>query len=245
MIPREHGAYAQLALPLVAALAASRPSLGSACLALASCAAFVAHEPALVLLGHRGTRAQRESSATAKRSLAASLGIALALGAAGFVLSPPARAWVALPVALAMATGAVVVRREERTLVGQVVASAALASAAVPVAIAGGLSFRDALASWAVFCGAFAVSTVEVRAIARREVGFASRAAAWAVACGVVVALAWQRSLLALAPLPVIAAVAFAVVRGASPAALRRLGWLLVASMFATAAVVVVAVRVS
>jgi len=244
MIPREHGAYAQLGLPLVAALAASRPSLAGACLALGACAAFVAHEPALVLLGHRGTRAKREASVTAKKWLAGALAVAAALGAAGLALSTPARTAALLPVALAVATAALVLRHEERSLLGQTVASAALASAAVPVAVAGGLAWADALGAWAVFCAAFAVSTVEVRAIARRDAPRAARFAAWALACGVVAALGARRSLLALAPVPVIVAVGVAAARSTSPSALRRLGWMLVASTLATAAAVVLALRV-
>jgi peptidoglycan/LPS O-acetylase OafA/YrhL len=54
--PREHGAYFQLALPLLAACARRAPSVAMVLLALAAAAAFVAHEPLRVVLGHRGSR---------------------------------------------------------------------------------------------------------------------------------------------------------------------------------------------
>jgi hypothetical protein len=52
--PREHGAYFQLALPLIAAHLLRAPTVAMAALTAAACLVFVAHEPLLVVLGHRG-----------------------------------------------------------------------------------------------------------------------------------------------------------------------------------------------
>jgi hypothetical protein len=247
MLPREHGAYAQLGVPLVAALAASRPTIASASYALAACAAFVAHEPALVLLGHRGTRARRESAGAARLWLVASLLAASVFGAVAFALSPVSRLAILPPAAFAIAAGAIVLRRQERSLVGEVVAGVALASAAVPTAVAGGIAWRDAIALWVVFCAAFLVSTVEVRGVAHRasRASAVARLATWAVALVVVSGVGLWRPLLALAPLPVMAVVAAIVVRAPSAAALRRLGWTLATSSLLTAAAAVAALRVS
>ncbi|MBK8937310.1 MAG: YwiC-like family protein [Polyangiaceae bacterium] len=68
LMPREHGAYGQLVLPAAAALIAW-PSFGGAALAVAATAMFLAHEPALVLLGQRGARARAELGAAARSRL--------------------------------------------------------------------------------------------------------------------------------------------------------------------------------
>ncbi len=47
MLPREHGAWAQLALPLTTALAMALPGRAGLAFACSSCALFLAHEPLL------------------------------------------------------------------------------------------------------------------------------------------------------------------------------------------------------
>ena len=86
--PKEHGAYAQLLAPLALALVHGPITPASVALAIASVLAFVAHEPLLVVLGLRGTRAAREEGPRARRHLLALGGGALALGAAGLALAP-------------------------------------------------------------------------------------------------------------------------------------------------------------
>ena len=243
MMPREHGAYAQLGLPLVAALAASRPTSSSVCYAFAACAAFVAHEPALILFGHRGSRARRDSGARARRWLAASLFAAAAAGAIAFAWSPTSRPWAALSAALGAAATALAFRRQERSLFGEALASSALASAAMPAAIAGGLPWQNAVGIWGVFGASFLVSTVEVRSVAHRPPSRAARIATWGAAFAILAGVAAMRPLLALASLPILAVVAYLVVRAPSAAALRRLGWTLASSSVLTAAVVVAVLR--
>jgi YwiC-like protein len=66
--PREHGAYFQLAVPLITALAMRVPSSAGVALAVASCLAFLAHEPLLVRVGLRGPRMQQRDGVRARRS---------------------------------------------------------------------------------------------------------------------------------------------------------------------------------
>ena len=54
--PKEHGAYAILAIPIVTAILVTGPTVVGLCVAVASLAGFLAHEPLLVALGHRGAR---------------------------------------------------------------------------------------------------------------------------------------------------------------------------------------------
>jgi hypothetical protein len=59
LLPREHGAYGQIGVPLVVALAAGRPTLLSVALSLAAIAAFLSHEPLLYLLSRATARKAR------------------------------------------------------------------------------------------------------------------------------------------------------------------------------------------
>jgi hypothetical protein len=212
-------------------------------MATASFAAFVAHEPVLVVLGHRGGRARREAGTAASRFLAVALGVAVALAAAAFVLSPPARRWMALPAALAALSAAGVLARKEKTFWGQLVVCAALTSTAVPTAVCGGMNSRDAAAMAATFFAGFALSAVEVRRIARRDRSQLSRAAVWATAFGIVLGLAFYWPRLSLAVLPLLGAVAFIAFSRPAATRLRQIGWYLVTASIVTAVFIVLAVR--
>lgn len=65
-LPREHGAYGQIGVPLAVALLSGRPGYATALLALAAIAVFFAHEPILAFASRRGGRA-RETARAARR----------------------------------------------------------------------------------------------------------------------------------------------------------------------------------
>jgi YwiC-like protein len=56
LLPREHGAYGQMIFPPVTALLICGISVSALACMAAVAAAFVAHEPALILIGRRGAR---------------------------------------------------------------------------------------------------------------------------------------------------------------------------------------------
>ena len=56
LLPKEHGAYGQIAFPLATAFVVAGVSTAGLLLAAAVVAGFLAHEPAAVLLGLRGAR---------------------------------------------------------------------------------------------------------------------------------------------------------------------------------------------
>jgi hypothetical protein len=243
LVPREHGAYGQLAMPLVAALAMGRPGGASVLLTAASVAAFVAHEPLLVLLGQRGSRARRDDGPRALRLLASLGGAALACGVVGIAIAPAAaQRAVLVPAALAIATAAFIARGEEKTTAGEILAAAALSSAALPVAISSGAGAATAWGALAAWCLGFAAATWAVRAVIahRKEAwSLAKRALPLALPAGLALALATHGFALAAASAPVILfaiALAFAP---PSPRALRRVGWGIVASTALTAALIV------
>jgi len=166
LMPREHGAYGQLALPLTSALAVSAPSWASLALVAGFIASFLAHEPLLVALGQRGGRAKREHGSRATRrgiSLAALSVFTLGLGAR--LGGPSVQSALLLPAALALALAPFVLSRRERSLSGEVLAAAALSATALPVARAGGAALPVAAVVAAVWAVGYSVATVVIRSV--------------------------------------------------------------------------------
>ena len=104
MMPREHGAYAQIAFPLVTALALGSPNATALLLLISIVAVFLLHEPLLVLTGARGGRVKREAEGQAWRTAAVLVVVALAVGGLGLWLAPrEARLSALIPLAVAAA----------------------------------------------------------------------------------------------------------------------------------------------
>lgn len=238
--PREHGAWAQMAMPLATGLLLGPARTGAAWLfALAAALAFLAHEPGLVLLGTRGRRTRQEGGRRAGRLLALLGGPALLAGGLAFALAPaPARWAVAAPALLGAATLGLAHRRLEMTIAGEVVAGAAMASALLPVALSGSApSTGAALSAAAAWAFSFAIAAVAVEAVlARGRPGAPDRGrrnASRAVALWAISALLVAAGLHRAVPLSLVPTALFAVVvclRPVGPAELRRLGWALVGS---------------
>ena len=252
LVPREHGAYGQLILPMVTGMAIGRPSLGALTLAAAAAAVFLGHEPVIVLLGGRGARARRERQREAWRTLIVSASAALVLGSTAVVLMPAASRWsVSAPVALAVAVGALISTGRERTTAGEVIVATAFASVAIPVAAASAASTPAALTCALTFATAFAVATVSVRAVIARARGGGGvdRAAALATAAlllSIVTALAAGGVVLPVAPwaaAPMCAVALGIAVAAPPPRYLRQIGWTVVGASVLTALILVAAIR--
>jgi YwiC-like protein len=249
--PREHGAYGQLILPIVTAMAIGRPTLAAVALAAAAAAAFLIHEPAIILVSGRGARALRERRRDALGTLIGSAVAALLFGVTAIVLMPAASRWsVSAPLALGFAVGALVSTGRERTTVGEVVVAAAFASVAIPVAVASAAPTPAALACALAFATTFAAATVSVRAVIARARGGgeAARAAALATAVlllSIVAALAAGGVVLPAAPwaaAPMCAIALGIAVVTPPPRYLRQIGWTLVGASVVTALILVVAI---
>jgi len=253
LFPKEHGAYGQLLFPLATALVVGRRTPAALMLAAAAVLAFLAHEPLLVLLGQRGPRAARDERSRAVVWFAASLVGAAILGGAAIVKAPPGIAIVralVVPGALALVLAIVIVSRREHTLAGESLAAITFSSIALPVARAAGVASMVALTCAAVFASVFVAATVSVRAViarTRTPPALAARAAAVVVALGSLAALALlgsMRIVSAVAPLAALPAclVAFAAALAAPSARhLRAIGWTLIATTLAAAALLVAA----
>jgi len=256
LLPQEHGAWGQLALPLLSALLlAEGPWPAPALLAAATVAGFLAHEPWLVLLGHRGPRALSESGPRARRHLWGWLAAAAATGLAGaWLASPAARLALLLPGLFGAGTIAFVLARRERTIPGELTVVSALASSGLAVALAGGASAAVAWLATGTWLTAFAASVFAVQVVLARahrkearDPGRLHAAAALALylaaglaAAALVPGRGW---VLAGAAAPTVL-LSLAVCLGPFTAQqLRRLGWSLVAATSATLVILVGGLR--
>jgi hypothetical protein len=252
LLPREHGAYGQLLFPTLTALILA-PRAPACLLAVAGVAAFFAHEPALILLGHRGPRAQRDDGPRARRWLLALASLAIGTGLAGLGLAPPAARWgVAIPGALALLLAPLIVARREKTTVGELLAALGLTSLAVPVGLGRGLAPSTTAALAGTFGLFFATATLAVRGL----LGRGSRwlpGAALALSGAIVGAMAlavsswpgapWPLGRLPWALVPSVIVGLVLLLWPPPPGQLRRVGWSLMGGALVTTLLLVAILR--
>jgi hypothetical protein len=153
-------------MPLLSALILGGSSPSAILLATATILVFLAHEPWLVVLGHRGQRARTDEGARARGAMWRLVGTAAVVGLPGTWLAPAsARLALLLPAALAAMVMALVLTGRERTIPGELAVVSALASSGLAVALAGGASFRVAAAATATWTLAFAASVFAVQVV--------------------------------------------------------------------------------
>lgn len=166
LVPREHGAYGQFLLPLATALVAAGGAPAAWLVAVGALGVFLAHEPFIVLLGHRGARRAREEGPQARRALAGWLLLAAAAGIPGLLLAgPDTLLAAALPLVPALLLVPVVRRGEEWTMKGELLASLALPAVAAPVARAGGAPWVVALGLAVAWCTGMVLASLAVRIV--------------------------------------------------------------------------------
>jgi hypothetical protein len=250
LLPREHGAYGQLLLPLCCGLAAGRPGPAALLLAAGALCAFVSHEPLLVLAGLRGARTRAEVGDRALRLLWPLAASALLLGSLGLWLSPAAARWLSLlPLALAAALVPALLTGREQTLGGQLLASAALSAAAAPIAAAAGVPPGSVLGAWAAWALGFGATTAGVRRVLDTRRKEARPQLALLVGCTLLAAAPLLPLSLAVSGSPVARELALAACAGPlvlvgwalwlrppHPRALKKVGWAAVAASVATGA---------
>ena len=239
LLPREHGAYAELGFPLLSGLVLGSPGAVSWLFALAAILVFVAHEPLAILAGIRGRRLQQELGVAARWQVAilGVLGAAAGFAAIGLA-STPVR-WLALiPVAIAAGLVPVMLAKNLKTLAGEMIAAAAFSTMHLPVAAAAGVA---GAALWGPPVMWFVVTvsaTLAVHAIKSRVTGatpWILPAAAWTARAALAAALgiwAWlpDARFVAMAACLPLAAVVVVNRLALSPRKLKHLGWALVAA---------------
>ncbi len=241
LMPREHGAYAQLGFPLATGLILSRGDAGAIGFAVAAMAFFLIHEPVAVLAGVRGVRLKDALGAVARRRIltlgaAAALGLVAALG-----LAPP-RAWMAavLPGGLALLLLPLLGTRRLKSLPGETLVAAVFSTSVLPLALCGPVAWRTAGVAAGVWFAAVLPAILAVHAIkvafkgrpeGRWTLGAAPGLAGTVIVGAIAAALllpAWALKLLAV--LPPAAAVLFMGFSLPHPRHLKRVGWTMVAA---------------
>ncbi|QDT35435.1 YwiC-like family protein [Thalassoglobus polymorphus] len=175
--PKEHGAYAILGIPLVAALIISGLTPETVLVAIAAVAAFLAHEPLLIISGSRGKRA-RESTPFVTRTLIVRLSIAVVCGTTAFCLSGNAtRFGLIACVVFASLEFVISTGGHNRTLAAQLLGIGGLALPSAVVLLAGGIEITTAVQFWLIWFAGRVATTVSVRStITRHKIS----ATAWA-----------------------------------------------------------------
>ncbi len=147
MVPREHGAYAELLFPIVTVFLGGAPTTSTWLLAIGAIACFLANEPLLVLVGQRGTRMKREESDRAKRALLMFSLVGFGAGIAGLLLATTAvQVAVGVPLILGVGLIMLAIQGLERSMVGEALAASTLSSIAIPLGFSAGLGFTPTLA---------------------------------------------------------------------------------------------------
>lgn len=164
MVPREHGAYAELLFPIVTVFLGGAPSASTWLLATGAIACFLANEPLLVLVGQRGTRTKREDSDRAQRALLIFVLVALGAGIAGLLLAPRAsQIAVGVPFILGASLVMLAIQGLERSMVGETLAATTLSSTAIPLGLSAGLGLTETLAVALIWLVTSLLGTAQVR----------------------------------------------------------------------------------
>lgn len=258
LFPREHGAYGQVSLPLVTAFGVAGFSAAGVLLSAAVVAGFLAHEPAAIVLGLRGARAQRELWQPALRALVVSviLGCAAAV-AATLVMEAAVRGSLLVPAVPAVLLAVAMIAGREKSWYGEVLAALSFAGVAVPVVLAAGTSFDTAMAVAIPFAVLFIASTLAVRVVILRVRGGGDPYAATmtrlatllvttasTLLIAVMLVAGWVVPSVLIASAPGLLIASVVAVRPPSPTRLRSLGWSLVGVSVLTAVIIVAAARV-
>lgn len=254
LLPREHGAYAELAFSLATALALGGFSAAPMLLAAGAIAAFLAHEPALVMLGARGRRALDQSRDRAALGAAGLLAAAIVAGVAGWrQAAPAARRALLLPLTFAVILVPVIFARREKTPLGELLVALTFASASIPIALAGDAAPKAAFIAGSIWAVIFSLQTLVVRSVTGRATERLDPQRRFVVAACLslsVVLAGWLFSLAGLLPFLAAAALAPAALVGAACALLRvharhlrLIGWSLAGSDVLALVALVAALR--
>ena len=242
--PKEHGAYAILAIPMVTAVVITGPTVVGFCVAVASITGFLAHEPMLIALGHRGRRAQT-STPTARLRLLAYLGITFFAGTTAMAIgSTEVRLSLIACLAMAVVSFSLAAMGKHRTRYGQLWGVVGLSAPCVPMLLAGNVNAGQALSIWVTWLLGFTATTFVVHSvIAAQKRTPRGVYAAILVTVSLVVAVDIALRVNGFAAiLPMLAVSWFLYFRPPPARHLRRVGWTLVAATIAAALLIIIRV---
>ena len=252
MLPREHGAYSQMALPLVTSLVVARASLPAILMAIAVVCGFLAHEPLVLLLGSRGVRARHATGSRAPVWFATTVISMLAAGVAAFWLTPVTVRWsFALPLVPAAWVGVAASIGQEKRAATEIAVALAFASVALPICLSAGVAGEVAASIALVFGSVYVTGVLCVRAIVLGKRGggnpTASRATwfvlvavavASAIGIGIAVTRGWLPGATLVAAIPGLATAVALATRSRRPP-LKTVGWSLALTSAAAALILI------
>ncbi|MGD2134674.1 MAG: YwiC-like family protein [Gemmatimonadales bacterium] len=250
LLPREHGAYAELAFPLVTGLLVAPGAAAAWAFAGSAVAWFLLHEPVAILTGRRGRRLQGSLGRAARVRGVWLAALGTVVGAVAVLLAPPAgRVAVLAPLGLSIVMVPVVLRGRQKTVWAEFVIVAAFAAMVLPMAVSGGASWRYAWQAALVWFLSFVLGTVAVHAIKARHKQVSR--AVWTISAtpglaaaligGAIGAVVWDllEPLVAVAVVPPALAVLAVHLIRVHPRRLVRVGWLLTVANVVTLALLV------
>jgi hypothetical protein len=239
--PKEHGAYAILAIPIVSALLEGGPTIVGLCVAIASVAGFLAHEPLLIAIGHRGGRAQ-QSTPMAKTRLTVLLAVTVIGGSLALLLGNASVRWSLVAcLVVAAISYAVAIAGIHRTLGGQFWGVVGLSLPCVPILLAVGTSISGALMIWGTWLLGFSSTTIAVRSVIAAQ----KRQPRWihtTVLCAITLVIGFATAVeiyLPLVTLPMVLLSWYLLFVPPPAKYLKRVGWTLVAATVATAVLLI------
>ena len=249
LLPREHGAYGQCAIPLITAFAVAGVSLANVAIAVIAIAGFLAHEPASILVGTRGARAKTLGGRAAMFWLAGCALVALAGGGILLDWLPAGLRWsLLIPGIPAVLLALLTIFRAEKSWQGEVTTAIAFAGTVVPMILTAGYPVRVAAGVAIPLASFFVAATLAVRTVIVRVRGGGDRRTALALRASVCLLTVGTAATLAgcaaagalpfsvaTASAPGLAIAAFVAVRPPAPARLRTVGWTLMATSVVTA----------
>ena len=247
LLPREHGAYAEAAFPIITGLALGRPTIAAFSFGLAITCGFLLSEPVAILVGTRGSRLKRMLAAEARRRVVV---LAVGLGISGLFAMlaalPPARLAALVPVGFAVVLTPAAFAGRLKTLRSELLVAAAFATALLPIALASNVTWSLALTASTVWFTTFSLGTLTVHAIKasikqQSDMQWTRRAlpalAMVVILAGVALAISNAVPLLtAVAFLPASFLALVVGLLGIHPRRLRAIGWSMVASNLLTLA---------
>jgi hypothetical protein len=228
--PKEHGAYAILGVPLVTALVISGFSFAGICVAIAAVAGFLAHEPLLVVWGHRGMRA-KNATPGAMRRLLTLLTITIGSGSVALLLGTTSMVTALFGCGMLAASSFVLAMRgQHRTFGGQLWGVIGLSVPCVPILLSGEVPLAQTLEIWLTWLIGFAATTIAVRAvIAAQKRCSTSLYLVSVLGLSVIVAmLATIQHSWVIAALPMLVISVYLVLQPPPAKQLKRVGWTLV-----------------
>jgi len=251
ILPREYGAYAELAFPLLTAFLAGGATAAGACFALAVVSWFLVREPLAVLNGVRGTRIEASLGVPARRAAVALGGLGGVGAVLAMLLAPPlARLTALVPGGCAALLAPALLRGRPKTLGAEILVAIALSGMILPIGLAGRMEPAGAARAAAVWAVCFVLATFAVHAIkARAKPNLGAAWTRWVTPMLALVIVAGGPlgavvgpfpTTLGLAVLPTALVVLAAAVLRTHPRHLKHVGWSLVAANAVTLTLVLV-----